>query len=240
MRRSLIIASRELREVLSDTRFVYTIMVTGLVLPVFYAYVGLGAIRTVPSGVASALFPMWFLLSSILPATFSMQLAIASLVGEKENRTIEPLVATPVSNLEIFVGKVVGSLVPPLALVAIVQVIFLLASYIFARIRYGMPFSPDMGVILRTALLVPFIILTMVSIAVMISSRATSVRSAQQMGAFINLPVILLLAYKGPQLLDFLGRSPFEAIVVMLAANTFLLRIGARLFDRERILTQIG
>ncbi|NPV52568.1 MAG: ABC transporter permease [Firmicutes bacterium] len=238
--KTFLVAARELKETFQDTRFVYTTVVTGLALPIFYAYISMSTVRALPTGVASTMFPVWFLLSSILPASFSMQLALASFVGEKENRTIEPLLAAPISNRELFVGKVISSFIPPLVLVAIVQAVFLGASFGFARLKYRMPFSPDLAVIGRTALFVPLVILFMVACAVLLSARSTSMRSAQQVGAFINLPIIFLVVYKAPQILDIIGKSAPEVLAVGVAVNILLLRIGIRMFNRERILTQIG
>ncbi|NPV79404.1 MAG: ABC transporter permease subunit [Firmicutes bacterium] len=240
MNRSIIIASRELREMLSDTRFVYTIIVTGLVLPVFYAFVGMNAVKVAPGGIKSATFPLMFLLSSILPATFSMQLAVISFVGEKEARTIEPLLAAPITNMELFTGKVISSFFPPLVLVVMVQAIFLTASYILARVKFGMNFSPDFESIIGAVILVPLVVLTMVSLAVVISSKINTVRAAQQIGAFINLPILLLVVYKAPMLLHYATSAPGQVIGAGLAINVILLRAGARSFNRDKVLTQIG
>jgi hypothetical protein len=55
------------------------------------------------------------LLFVVLPLTGAMALAAHSVVGEKQARTLEPLLATPITTLELLVAKVLGSLLPTLA-----------------------------------------------------------------------------------------------------------------------------
>ena len=53
-----------------------------------------------------------------MPITGAMALAAHAIVGEKQARTLEPLLATPITTTELLVAKVLGALVPTLAISA--------------------------------------------------------------------------------------------------------------------------
>ena len=54
---------------------------------------------------------LYFLL---LPAIIPLAIAVYSIVGEKEQTTLEPLLATPISDVELFLGKALASVIPAL------------------------------------------------------------------------------------------------------------------------------
>src|SRR5207247_10239886 len=62
------------------------------------------------------LFQQFLMLFLIIPITGAMALAAHSVVGEKQARTLEPLLATPITTFELLVGKVLGALLPTLAM----------------------------------------------------------------------------------------------------------------------------
>lgn len=237
---SWLVAQREIREVFSDSKFLISILITGIGLPAFYAYIGMQNAALGQAGVTSSMFTVWFMFVSILPATFSVQLAVTSFVGEKENRTIEPLLAAPISDRELFLGKVLASFVPPLALVALVQVVFLGTSYALAMYRYQIPFHPDLQVVAFMAAFAPLVILFMVGAGVILSARATSVKTAQQMTVFVTLPVLFGVLFKAEAIFQLAVNQPLEALVATVAVDALFLRAGVRLFKREKILSQVG
>src|SRR5437773_2107749 len=62
------------------------------------------------------LFQQFLMLFLLTPITGAMALAAHAIVGEKQARTLEPLLATPVTTLELLVAKVLGALLPTLAI----------------------------------------------------------------------------------------------------------------------------
>ena len=76
-----------------------------------------------PNGVLSPdqrivffLFQQFLILFLLTPVTGAMSLAAHAVVGEKQNRTLEPLLATPITTLELLVAKVLGALLPALGI----------------------------------------------------------------------------------------------------------------------------
>ncbi len=183
------------------------------------------------------LFQQFLLLFLLLPITGAMSLAAHAIVGEKLARTLEPLLATPISTLELLVAKVLGALVPTLA-VSIVA----LAIY-FA----GIALTADAGVMramltVRTLLLTvdiaPLAALVSLQFAVIVSSRVNDPRTAQQFGVLIILPLTAVLVAQFSGSLSLTNGAIVLVGLVLLLAWILLLAISVVLFQRETILTR--
>ena len=183
------------------------------------------------------LFQQFLTLFLIIPVTGAMALAAHAIVGEKQARTLEPLLATPVTTAELLIAKVLGALLPTLAIAAAGLIVY------FA----GIAWLAESGVTramasLRTAALVvlvgPGAALLSLQTAIVVSSRVNDARTAQQFGVLIILPLAALLVAQ------FIGRVWLSASALALlaaalvAAWLILVGISVWLFDRETILTR--
>lgn len=178
------------------------------------------------------------LMVGITTVTGGMSIAAHSVIGEKEARTLEPLLATPVRTAELLLAKVLGAAIPGISLTAAFFCIYVGCVAAFAE--------PGVWMTLLTArslslvfVLGPLAALVGLQLAVCASSRASDVRSAQQLGAItIAIPMV------GLQIAQFLGgvilTGPVVAAiaVVLVAVNAGLLLFAMALFDRESILTR--
>src|SRR5207244_12698711 len=52
----------------------------------------------------------------LTPITGAMALAAHAVVGEKQAHTLEPLLATPITTIELLLAKVLGALIPTMAI----------------------------------------------------------------------------------------------------------------------------
>jgi ABC-2 type transport system permease protein len=183
------------------------------------------------------LFQQFLMLFLLTPITGAMALAAHSVVGEKQARTLEPLLATPISTVELLIAKVLGALLPTLAISVIGLVIY------FA----GIVWLGEAGVArsmatARTALLVgaigPAAALVSLQAAIVVSSRVNDARTAQQFGVLIIIPLTALLVAQFTGTL-WLSTAMLSAIGIgLLAAWVVLTLVSAALFDRETILTR--
>ena len=180
-------------------------------------------------------FHQFLIFLFMIPVVGSMALAAHAIVGEKLARTLEPLLATPITTLELLFAK--ASL--PFALAVGLMWITLVAYLALV----GVIAEPGvLGSLLgwRTALLFlvlgPLIGLMALQLAVIVSSRVNDARSAQQLGALVILPITgVFIAQLSGQLI--LGSGALMATAAGLAIlNVGLAWIGVRAFDRERIL----
>lgn len=193
--------------------------------------------RALPPEAQGALFNAALLYFLILPVMIPVTLGVYSVVGEKEQGTLEPLLATPLSDLELFLGKSIVAVVPALLLTWAVFGLFLLAA---SRIIPGGIPEGVLGLpwLLSVFALSPLMALFAALVAMIISSRSTDSRAAYQFAGLAAVPSLIPLIVYSARLtavdLKFVGIEGGA----LLALNTALLILGIRLFQREEILTR--
>ena len=183
------------------------------------------------------LFQQFLLVFLLMPITGAMSLAAHAVIGEKQARTLEPLLATPLTTAELLVAKVLGALAPTLGVAFIGLAIYFAGIALFAE-------PAVMGAMLvpRTVVMIglvgPAAALVSLQTAVVISSRVNDARTAQQFGVVIVLPLSIVLVAQ------FTGRfwltAPALALigVVLIGVWILLTLVSVALFDRETILTR--
>jgi ABC-2 type transport system permease protein len=179
-------------------------------------------------------FLVLFMMAPLLLPTGA---AAHSIVGEKVARTLEPVLATPVSTVELLAGKVLAAVIPAC-------IVTWIGFFVYAgALSFIVP--PEVGDRLFTVpwlavifLLAPLLSFLGVSIAVIVSSRATDPRTAEQISGLLVLPAVLVLV---GQIAGLLVLSPSAVVVVALLValvDIALLAVAVWLFDRENILTR--
>lgn len=177
---------------------------------------------------------MFLLMPMILPSI----IASYSIVGEKANRTLEPLLATPIKTWELLAGKILAALLPSMLLTWLAGAIFIAgvrASALNARV-FAAIVSP--GWLTVFGVCTPLLALIAIAAMVAISARVNDPRTAQQFSAWVVVP---FLAVFFSQLTGVLILSPLIAIIaaIMLAVIAGLAIWGVTaLFQREVILTK--
>lgn len=182
-------------------------------------------------------FMAYFLL---IPAMVPMAIATQSVIGEKTARSLEPQLATPMEVSELLIGKAIASATPA---VLATWGVFLLYGFVNGAIAEPVLTALIFNDVWRVAMisLVPLICLLSVLLGIIVSSRVTDARTAQQIGGFIVIPVIGV-AVAG----FFSGQASFSMQQVMIGNLVVAVLIGLALvignwiFDREAILTRLG
>jgi ABC-2 type transport system permease protein len=191
-----------------------------------------------PEAAIQAWILQQFLVLLVLsPVSAAMSIAAYSVIGEKQARTLEPLLATPISTFELLAAKVLGGLVPAVALSLVCFAIYVGAAASLARPGVAsILFAPRSLAIVFV--LGPLAALAALQLAVVVSSRVNDARSAQQIGALIILPIAALLVAQVVGWVQ-LTMPVIRGIAAGLAAvDVMLMSLGVRLFDRESILTR--
>ena len=186
------------------------------------------------AGVASVLARNWLPMFLVLPIFLPILLAAQSIGGERERRTLEPLLATQASTLSIILGKSIAALVPALAITWIAAALFCAGI----DLVIGSFLLPDPAWLFGTLVLSPLLALFGNAMAVVVSSRVLDPRAAQNLAATTVLPLLGLLVV---QLAGRIALGPrFYAVLALgvAAADVALVFAAVRLFDRERLLTQ--
>ena len=191
-----------------------------------------------PEGAIQAWIFLQFLVLLVLtPVAGSMSVAAYSVIGEKQARTLEPLLATPLTTFELLAAKVLGSLLPALMLTLACFGVYIAGVALFAQpgVFLALLTPKSLAIVF---VLGPLAALAALQLAVCVSSRVNDARSAQQIGALIILPIAALLVLQLTG--SFLLTIPVIAFIALALAgvNVSLMLFGIALFDRESILTR--
>jgi ABC-2 type transport system permease protein len=187
--------------------------------------------------VQSYLFHQFSLLLMLVPVVAAMALATHAVIGEKQSKALEPLLSTPISTLELLAAKTMTPFLFALGLTWSAGAIYLLGAAII-----GEPgvFASVAGPRLFTMFVVlgPLVELASLLLSVIVSSRSSDPRSAQQITALLILPIT------GVFVAQILGLVVVGVTAMLLGAvgclllNAVLFWLGVQVFQRETILTR--
>jgi uncharacterized membrane protein SpoIIM required for sporulation/ABC-type transport system involved in multi-copper enzyme maturation permease subunit len=233
---ALIITWREVRDNLRDWRIVVPILTLTLVFPFlmdFTAHVARDFVVRYGGEnaiIAERLNPFLLLIVGFFPITFSLVIALETFVGEKERNSLEPLLSTPVSDGELYLGKMLAALILPLSASYLGITTYLVGLYL------TMGWLPPFSLVGQILLLTTVEGLVMVSGAVIVSSQTTSVRAANLLASFIIIPMALMVQVQS--IIMFWGRYQVIWWVIggLVVVDLILVRMGMRIFNREEIL----
>ncbi|MCM3584503.1 ABC transporter permease subunit [Mesobacillus maritimus] len=176
------------------------------------------------------LLPSLFLLVPIITASV---VAANSFVGEKERRTLESLLFSPVSIKTLFLSKTIASFIPSL-LVSVTS--FILCGIIINGLGYqlfGEIIFPSSNWVALIICLSPMVILFTVLLNLYISSRVKTYQEAQNMSGIIVLPVIALIVGQVSGLFLVGAKLTLIIAAVILVVNVVLLLRITKLSDRH-------
>lgn len=175
------------------------------------------------------------LLLLIVPIVIPPVIAAYSVVGERDQGTLEPVLTTPVRASELLLGKAVAAFVPS---VGVAYAVYFIAAI---SVRFGAAHVVSSVVwhapqVLAQLLFTPLLALWSIWIGIGISTRASDVRVAQQLATLAGLPLLGFTSLISFQLIRASVPLAIGLALALLAADTVAWRVVSRLFDRERLI----
>lgn len=171
-----------------------------------------------------------------------MPLAIVSIagayaiVGEKQQRTLEPVLATPLNTDDFLLAKLVAVSLPAVLMSWIAAVLGALASVVSFWWANGLLVWPDKFYWVAVIVLAPEIGAMTALVCLRVSARMQDPQAANQITAMILVPALLIVfSLIGPALITRFDLL-LSACVVGLALTWALFRWVRRGFNREEIL----
>lgn len=180
----------------------------------------------------------FILLFMIVPIIIPMTVASYSIVGEKTTRTLEPLLATPVSTVEILIGKGLAGIIP--AVLATWGGYLLYATGVYLMVPNPLVVSKLFDPVWLTAIFLvgPLLSVLGVSIAVMISSRVNDPRVAEQISGIFVLPVVFLFVGQTTGLILVNEQFILWMALGLTILDVILFYFATQVFQRETILSR--
>jgi ABC-2 type transport system permease protein len=186
----------------------------------------------------------YFILSQFLvlflmmPIIIPVTIASYSIVGEKTTRTLEPVLATPITTIELLMGKALAGVIPANAVTWLSYSVFAIGTNILASSPLVMRqlFAPLW--LLAIFVVGPLLSVAGVSLAVMISSRVNDPRVAEQLSSLVVIPLVAIFMGQSFGLIQVNQTVIIWFALGLLIIDALLLFFATQLFQRETILTR--
>jgi len=239
LRHSWIIARKDIKVFIRKRTVLYLVVFMPLLLSILFPLV----IEFAKGGGITGQYLLtllhsfeWFFV--IIPAIIPAPIASYSIVGEKLEKSLERLLATPTTDGEILLGKGIAAFIPAIIATYAGASIFMALIDAVTYGRLGYPYYPnwDMGIIL--ILLAPLALLLSIELNIITSSRVTDVRAAGQAGSLMFLPFIGIYLASEIGVITLDTNTLLIIAGVIAALDVVMFRISTSLFQREQILTK--
>ena len=173
----------------------------------------------------------------LIPTLIAVSFATFSIIEEKQSRSLEPLLATPVRTWELLLGKALSGAIPAVIVAWVCTALFFLGVVIMGwGDLAALVLTPSWYVTLF--LLVPAVSILSFLLGVIGSSRAKDAKNAQNMIVFIILPVFALIAVQVTGIVWFTPLLTLAVSLGLLVIDYLVLRIAVGLFQRESIIVK--
>ena len=171
----------------------------------------------------------------VIPAFMPSTLSAYSVVGEREQGTLEPVLITPIRREEFLIGKALAVFVPTLVIAYIVFGIFLAAVALFAHPVIASAIYAGTHVLVQV-LFTPLLAGWAIWVGIAVSAGSTDVRAAQQLGVLGSLPLLAILALISLNVITVSTALAVGLAAALLAVDLLAWRAVAAMFDRERLI----
>ena len=234
LRPAFVVAWRETRDMFRDWRIIFPIIGLTVFFPFlmnFTAKQVVGYVQQYGANLLAVRFiPFLLMIVGFFPITVSLVIALESFAGESERHSIEPLLSSPLTDWQLYFGKLLASLIPPILASMLGISVYLIGIY------RSVGWTAQPAFLLQIILLTAVQALVMVSAAVVISTQTTSVRAANLLSSFIIIPMALLI--QGEAVIMLWGSEEILWWVILgeILVSVMLVRAGMAHFNREELL----
>lgn len=175
----------------------------------------------------------------VLPVMFASVLAADSFAGEKERKTIEALVYSPVADRDLVLGKMLAAWLPAVVVGTGAFVVYCLVANLAAWPVMGRLFLPTWLWLVLVVWVMPAAAACALGATVMVSARANTFQDAYQIGGMVVLPLIAMVIAQatGVIYLSVWWMVGLGAVLWTVAA--LLVRLGGSRFQRAEIMARV-
>ena len=183
----------------------------------------------------------YFAVSVLGPIFMTMPIFTASVIaadsfaGEKERKTSEALLSTPIRTEELLLGKIMASFIPAVLLTVAIFAIYGFVTNQLALSSYGhaiLPTAPWLMMLLTA----PFLAIAAIGIVVLVSSHVKGIKEAQQISALLVLPILIMPFISILGIANLTVSFFLWVILALLIADAVIVYVGIRSFRKESIL----
>lgn len=233
------VASKDFKTFTKRKSILYSIIYFEMIVSIGMPFI-IRFIARKPNGLAALptfmnAFSFLFVIgASLLP----VGIASYSLIGEKVQKSLEPLLATPTTDEEILAGKSIAAFLPAICSNYIGALIFTVLVDIFTYSKLKYLYYPNWDIAIILFLLAPLACILSVGFNVLVSSRANDVRTAQQLGTLILLPFGAVYFLSEFKIITLTTNNLLIMAAVLVVIDVIVFYLVKATFQREEILTK--
>jgi ABC-2 type transport system permease protein len=227
---------KELRDYRRNRFVVWTMTMLPLlfiILPLIQAFNGYAHVDSANLNLHVGLSMLYML---VIPAFLPSTLSAYSVVGEREQGTLEPVLISPIRREEFLISKALAVFVPTLVIAYLVFGIFLAAATPFAHPVIAAAIYSGTHVLVQL-LFTPLLAGWGIWVGIAVSARSTDVRVAQQLSVLGSVPLLAILALMSLNVITVSASLAVGLAAALLAIDLLAWRVIAGMFDRERLIT---
>jgi ABC-2 type transport system permease protein len=206
-------------------------MQRGLSNPLF---AGLDSIEAIQAYMASNMMVLFLLMPLMVPIT----IATYSIVGEKMTRSLEPLVAAPITTTRLLLAKGFAAAGPGVVMAWLCYVVFLICARLLGVSPRVFAVFVDPMWLVAMLVLAPLLTVMAVSVGIIVSSRVSDPRAGEQLGSLVLLPLMLVFIGVTAGFVMLNSITFLISSLVVAAVDVGLIYVSAAAFQREKILTR--
>lgn len=194
-----------------------------------------GFIPAVDSDLIGAFGFFFIIIAALIPLYISSY----GIIGEKVEKSLEPLLSTPTSDGEILMGKYIGTFIPSILAVYLGAVIYMSLIDFLTHGYFGYFFFPNASFTILLLVAVPASSTYAITLSVFVSSKVNNIMSAYQGGGITLIPFIVLYVLGEIGLIK-LYETTYVLIISagLIAIAVIMFFISRGTFGREKILTE--
>ncbi len=234
------IARKDLRLFRRKKSIFYTTIIFPLIisiaLPGVIAYVSTKA--TTSTSVLVRLLDSFSFFFVIIAAIVPTAISSYSIVGEKVEKSLEPLLATPATDDEILLGKSLASFIPAILAVFLGASIFMILIDAVTYGKLGYLYYPNWTEALVLLIVTPLAAVFAVEGNVLVSARVNDVRTATQLGSLVVVPLFAIYLLSEIRLISIDTTILSIVSAILLVVDVVLFYLSRARFRREEILTK--
>ena len=175
----------------------------------------------------------------IVPLMVSSVIAADSIVGEKERKTLEALLHSPLTDAEIFLAKVLSAWIPAVTVSIVAFIIYGVIANVLGYPVMGRVFFPNLMWIVLVFWVAPAASGLGLGTMVLVSTKVKTFQDAYQLGGMVVIPVVALVFGQLGGVIYLSVGFVFLMGLFLWLLNGVLLWFGIRLFERDSLQAQI-
>jgi ABC-type Na+ efflux pump permease subunit len=233
------IASKDFKTFTKRKNILYTLLyfegVVSIGLPFLIRYIATKANAVVALPQLIDAFSFLYVIGAALAP---VGIASYSLIGEKVQKSLEPLLATPTTDEEILAGKSIAAFLPAIGATFLGALIFTVLVDLFTHNVLNSLYFPNWNIVIILFIQAPLACLLSVGYNVLVSSRMNDVRTAQQLGSLIILPLGAVYLLSEFNVLPLTTDNMLIMAAVLAVIDVIVFYVVKATFQREEILTK--